>query len=216
MPRTGRTGGEPNCLRDRQPEREKRRKGGSCIDPHGFDAGKLIKGKKRHVLVDTMGLVLQVLVTAANVQDRDGGVLLLSCSDSSRSCASCSLTAPMQAPSSTTVPPQRCAVWWSRLSNALMAPRALSSNPSVGSLSAPLPGSIAAGGSPRTGKTATTMHSPSSASPPSASCSDGSVILHEVFGRTLRMTTFSPLYSDAFSIVRALSMLPCMALAPIS
>src|SRR6478736_5406900 len=109
------------------------------------------------------------------------------CSDSSRSCASCSLTAPMQAPSSTTVPPQRCAVWWSRLSNALMAPRALSSNPSVGSLSAPLPGSIAAGGSPRTGKTATTMHSPSSASPPSASCSDGSVILHEVFGRTLKV-----------------------------
>src|SRR3954454_16906824 len=66
-----------------------------------------------------------------------------------------------------------------------MAPRALSSNPSVGSLSAPLPGSTAAGGSPRTGKTATTTHSPSSASPPSASCSDGSVILHEVFGRTL-------------------------------
>src|SRR6476619_6898054 len=111
------------------------------------------------------------------------------CLDSSRSCASCSLTAPMQAPSSTTVPPQRCAVWWSRLSNALMAPRALSSNPSVGSLSAPLPGSIAAGGSPRTGKTATTMHSPSSASPPSASCSDGSVILHEVFGRTLRASS---------------------------
>src|SRR3954451_4842091 len=113
------------------------------------------------------------------------------CSDSSRSCASCLLTAPMQAPSSTTVPAQRCAVWWSRLSNALMAPRALSSNPSVGSLSAPLPGSTAAGGSPRTGKTATTTHSPSSASPPSASCSDGSVILHEVFGRTLRITQIS-------------------------
>src|SRR3954469_9577640 len=107
------------------------------------------------------------------------------CSDSSRSCASCLLTAPMQAPSSTTVPAQRCAVWWSRLSNALMAPRALSSNPSVGSLSAPLPGSTAAGGSPRTGKIATTTPSPSSPAPPSASCSDGSVILHEVFGRTL-------------------------------
>src|SRR3954451_9468528 len=113
------------------------------------------------------------------------------CSDSSRSCASCLLTAPMQAPSSTTVPAQRCAVWWSRLSNALMAPRALSSNPSVGSLSAPLPGSTAAGGSPRTGKTATTTHSPSSASPPSASCSDGSVILHEVFGRTFRQGAFA-------------------------
>ena len=31
-------------------------KGGPRIDPHGFDAGKLIKGKKRHVLVDTRGL----------------------------------------------------------------------------------------------------------------------------------------------------------------
>jgi transposase len=78
MPRTSRTRGEPNCLRDRQPEREKRGKGGSGIDPHGFDAGKLIKGKKRHLLVDTLGLVLHALVTAANVQDRDGGVLLLS------------------------------------------------------------------------------------------------------------------------------------------
>ena len=53
-------------------------KGGPAIDPHGFDAGKLIKGKKRHVLVDTLGLVLHALVTAADVQDRDGGVLLLS------------------------------------------------------------------------------------------------------------------------------------------
>ena len=65
MPRTGRTRGQPVRLRDRQPEREKRRKRGSGIDPHGFDAGKLIKGKKRHVLVDTLGLVLHALVTAA-------------------------------------------------------------------------------------------------------------------------------------------------------
>jgi putative transposase len=35
------------------------------------------KGKKRHLLVDTLGLVLHVLVTGADVQDRDGGVLLL-------------------------------------------------------------------------------------------------------------------------------------------
>ena len=68
----------PTACVDGQPEREKRRKRGSGIDPHGFDAGKLIKGKKRHVLVDTLGLVLHVLVTAANVQDRDGGILLLS------------------------------------------------------------------------------------------------------------------------------------------
>ena len=50
---------------------------GACIDPPGFDAGKLIKGKKRHVLVDTQGLLLHGIVTAADVQDRDGGLTLL-------------------------------------------------------------------------------------------------------------------------------------------
>src|SRR5208282_3473061 len=30
---------------------------GACIDSHGFDAGKLIKGKKRHILVDMQGLL---------------------------------------------------------------------------------------------------------------------------------------------------------------
>jgi putative transposase len=43
----------------------------------GFDAGKLIKGKKRHILVDTLGLLLHAIVHAADVQDRDGGILLL-------------------------------------------------------------------------------------------------------------------------------------------
>ena len=52
-------------------------KGGRAIDPPGYDAGKRIKGKKRHLLVDTEGLVLQFVVHAADIQDRDGGVLLL-------------------------------------------------------------------------------------------------------------------------------------------
>lgn len=38
----------------------------------GFDAGKKVKGRKRHLLVDTLGLLLAVSVTAASVQDRDG------------------------------------------------------------------------------------------------------------------------------------------------
>ena len=42
-----------------------------------LDAGKLIKGKKRHLLVDTLGLLLHAVVHAADVQDRDGGLLLL-------------------------------------------------------------------------------------------------------------------------------------------
>ncbi|MEW9550643.1 transposase [Nonomuraea sp. NPDC050783] len=37
----------------------------------GYDAGKKLKGQKRHVVVDTLGLLLCVMVTAASVQDRD-------------------------------------------------------------------------------------------------------------------------------------------------
>jgi transposase len=43
----------------------------------GFDAGKRINGRKRHIAVDTLGLVLTVIVTAASVQDRDGAFRLL-------------------------------------------------------------------------------------------------------------------------------------------
>lgn len=44
--------------------------------PRGFDSGKKIKGRKRHLLVDTLGLVLCVVVHSAQVQDRDGARLL--------------------------------------------------------------------------------------------------------------------------------------------
>lgn len=43
----------------------------------GYDAGKNVNGRKRHILVDTLGLLLVVCVTAASVQDRDGARLLL-------------------------------------------------------------------------------------------------------------------------------------------
>jgi transposase len=48
------------------------------IDPHGYVAGKKIKGKKRHILVDTLGLLLHAIVHPADIQDRDGGVLVMS------------------------------------------------------------------------------------------------------------------------------------------
>ncbi|MEO8072615.1 MAG: IS5 family transposase [Acidobacteriota bacterium] len=38
----------------------------------GFDAGKKIMGRKRHILVDTLGLMVALVVTTACVQDRDG------------------------------------------------------------------------------------------------------------------------------------------------
>jgi len=43
----------------------------------GYDAGKKIKGRKRFMTVDTLGLVLRVLVTAANVPERVGGKQVL-------------------------------------------------------------------------------------------------------------------------------------------
>jgi transposase len=43
----------------------------------GFDAGKKINGRKRHIVVDTIGLLLVVMVTAASVQDRNGGESIL-------------------------------------------------------------------------------------------------------------------------------------------
>jgi transposase len=43
----------------------------------GYDAGKKINGRKRHIAVDTMGLLVCVLVTAAGVQDRDAARPLL-------------------------------------------------------------------------------------------------------------------------------------------
>ena len=77
MPGAGRTRSQPHSRDYRQPERQKRRKRGARIDPHGFDAGKKIKGKKRHLLVDTQGLLLHAIVHAADIQDRDGGVLVM-------------------------------------------------------------------------------------------------------------------------------------------
>lgn len=44
---------------------------GLHIDQAGFDAGNKVKGKKRHIAVDTLGLLLGLIVMPANIQDRD-------------------------------------------------------------------------------------------------------------------------------------------------
>ena len=67
----------PTAAINRQPERQERGKRGPAIDSSGYDAGKKIKGKKRHILVDTQGLLMHAIVHAADVQDRDGGALLM-------------------------------------------------------------------------------------------------------------------------------------------
>ncbi len=44
----------------------------------GYDAGKKVKGRKRHILVDTLGLLLKAKVLTAEIQDRDGAKILFS------------------------------------------------------------------------------------------------------------------------------------------
>lgn len=45
--------------------------------PRGYDAGKKVKGRKRHILTDTGGLLVGAIVHPADLQDRDGAPLLL-------------------------------------------------------------------------------------------------------------------------------------------
>ena len=45
--------------------------------PRGYAAEKMVKGRKRHILTDTMGLLVGAIVHPANIQDRDGAPLLL-------------------------------------------------------------------------------------------------------------------------------------------
>ena len=52
-------------------------KGTRTSGTKGYDAGKKVKGSKRHLLVDTLGLLLLVVVHPANLQDRDGAKLVL-------------------------------------------------------------------------------------------------------------------------------------------
>ncbi len=76
-PRAGpgrrRAGADPERGRRRQPVGQDDGKGG----PRGYDAGKKVGGRKRHIVVDTLGLILAAVVHAADVQDREGAKLVL-------------------------------------------------------------------------------------------------------------------------------------------
>ena len=45
--------------------------------PRGYDAGKKVKGRKRHIVTDTTGLLVGAEVHRADIQDRDGAVLVI-------------------------------------------------------------------------------------------------------------------------------------------
>ena len=69
----GRAQAHAQCRHHRQPIRQDCGKRGD----RGYDAGKKTKGRKRHIIVDTLGLIFALVVHSADVQDRDGGKLLI-------------------------------------------------------------------------------------------------------------------------------------------
>ena len=64
---------DPQRSHYRQPVCEDNGKRG----PRGYDAGKKVMGRKRHIAVDTIGLLLAVVVHPADIQDRDGAKLVI-------------------------------------------------------------------------------------------------------------------------------------------
>ena len=162
-------------------------KRGACIDPPGYDAGKKIKGKKRHVLVDTLGLLLHAIVHPADIQDRDGGRpgygTLFGCFRSLQDALRrwrLSRTGIRQGT-------------WQRFfrvstlkSSSVPTPQSVSrSYRNDGSLNAPSRGSIAADDLPKIGRISTARRSHSCASLQFASCSESYAIRPKLSGQTL-------------------------------
>jgi transposase len=75
--RAGRPRAKSDSGDHRQSKRQSSAKRGAFIDAQGYDAGKKVTGRKRHILVDTLGLLLSVAVHSADIQDRDGAALVL-------------------------------------------------------------------------------------------------------------------------------------------
>src|SRR5205823_1106807 len=69
----GGPGDESQCRGDRQPDGEDDGKRG----PRGFDGGKKITGRKRHIIVDTLGLLLALTVLPAHISDSAAGKPLI-------------------------------------------------------------------------------------------------------------------------------------------
>ena len=157
------------------------RKKGPAIDPTGYDAGKKIKGKKRHILVDKQGLLMHAIVHAADVQDRDGGALVMA-----SLFGAFPFLIKLYADGGYPGPEFQSAM--KRILAHVNVEIVKRSDQATGFLAlpkrAPSPGSAAADDWPRTGNASTTRRSPSCASPPSASCCESYPIPHDVLGQT--------------------------------
>lgn len=163
-----------------------------------YDAGKRIKGRKRHIMTDTCGHLIALRVHPANVQDRDGAPRVF---------ARLRREAPKLRPSSrmAAMPGQNCATLWSasgvglsRSSSVPIQRKASRSCPAAGSSNAPSPGSENAADWQRTGRKPSQVPKPGSSSRTSDALPDASQdheIIHSFLNRTLRAI---PLHVEAY------------------
>src|SRR5215210_291521 len=138
--------------------------------PRGFDAGKKTNGRKRHILVDTLGLLLVLVVHTADIQDRDG--LALVCRRLRRRFPWLRLIFADGGYQGETAAPRarrRGRACGSRSSPATPARAASPSCPGAGWSSGPSLGSGATAASPRTSRPPSPRPSRWSISPPSSS-----------------------------------------------
>ena len=134
--------------------------------PRGYDAAKKVKGRKRHVVTDTSGLLVGVVVHPADIQDRDGaGTVIQAIHDLFPGCAICLPTASITAPT--------CARPWrnlvtgrSRLSRAPPELLVFNSSRADGLSSEPSPGSIEIADWQRTSRPQSPAPQPGSTSHP--------------------------------------------------
>ena len=157
---------------------------------------------------------MHAIVRAADVQDRDGGALLMA-----SFFGAFPFLVKLYADGGYQGPEFQSAIngFWRastwRSSSGRVKPQASSRCPSAGSSNGPWLGSVAADDWPRTGNASTTRRSPSCASAPSASCCENYAIAHDVLGQTLtfdrrppiarvRPASGFPLASGALSIRR--------------
>ena len=134
--------------------------------PRGDDAGKKIKGRKRHIATDMAGNLLDALVHSADIQDCDGHRPSSNAAGMHipRSFASSPTTAM---PGRSWRPPSRISTASPSRSSSVPTPTASSSCPAAGSSSAPSHGSTDADASPRTGRLPSPRQKHGSSSHPS-------------------------------------------------
>jgi transposase len=134
--------------------------------PRGFDAGKKIKGRKRHILVDTQGNLLRAIVHGADVQDRDGAQSVLASTRSLYPWLHHVFADGGYAGDKLRQALKGKGGWTMRSSSAAMRRRALSCCRAAGWWKEPSPGLGDAGVSPRTSKQPLKAPSPGCPHPP--------------------------------------------------